>query len=159
MLDSDAIRSAAVAAHAEAWRLLDLPRRSPGEDEAMVAAAERSLRLWREVGPGVHEQRGLWLVARTALSAGRGDKALHFARQTLSATLRQSSELQDFDLAFGYEIAARAAACTGDRSSAATYFQEAARLGAAIADAEDRQEFLRQFHSGPWFGLNDSRMS
>jgi len=154
MDDADAVKKAAVAANGEAWALLEKPDRTAAEDEAMVAAAERSLALWDQVGTGVHRQRGHWLVARVATELERSELALTHAARTLELTAAHRPELADFDLAFTEEIAARALALAGDAERAAAHHAEARRLGAAIADEGDRREFFRQFRRGPWFGIS-----
>ena len=153
MDDTATMKTLAAAAHGEAWQLLDKPERTPAEDEAMIGAAHKSLHLWERVGTFVEAQRGNWLVARAYLAAGLAEPALEFARRTMEITSKHRDELKDFDLAFAKEIAARAWAMAGNKTRAAAHHADARKLGEAIADAEDRKEFFRQFDAGPWFDL------
>ena len=155
-MDLHDVRKAAIEAHEETWQLLEKPDRTAAETEAMIAAAETSLELWAQAGTAVNAQRGHWLIARAAVDAGVPELALEHAERTLALTADHRSGLQDFDLAFAEEIAARAFALVGETSRAATHHAEAKRLGEAIKDDGDRKEFFRQFGSGPWFGLDRS---
>jgi hypothetical protein len=152
--DAD-IRARAIAENGKAWNLLEKPDRSPAEDSAMIAAAKESLALWLKVGGTVNEQRGCWLVARTAVDAGEADTARQYSERTLALTAAHRDALADFDLAFAEEVAARTHALLGDTAAATRHRAEAERLGNAIAADGDRREFFRQFNRGPWFGLDD----
>jgi hypothetical protein len=150
-----AIRQAAIAANGRAWTLLRKAGRSAAETAAMIAAAEESHRLWRQVGTPVNDQRGAWLVARVLVDAGRAEAALAAARETLALTVADAG-LADFDFAFAHEVMARALAATGDEDAARRHYAEARRLGGAIADDGDRAEFSRQLKLPPWFGLEEA---
>jgi hypothetical protein len=151
--DTDAIRRTAIAAHAEAWRFLEMPERTPADDATMIAAARQSLDLWKEVGTAVNEQRGLWLLARACISAGQADEALQLALETLRVTHIHARELHDFDIAFAEEVAARAHAQIGNRAQALTHYARARTLGEAITDEDDRRVFFEQLQAEPWFGI------
>jgi len=146
-------RDLAVAAHREAWRLLELPQRSVADDAALLTAAHVSLHHWNLAGTGVHFQRAAWLVARAYVAVGAAGPASLYAHETLRLTATYRGSLQDFDLAFAEEIAARAEALAGRTEIAGAHHGEARRLGKAIAEPEDREEFFCQFAAGPWFGL------
>ena len=155
MTDPDPIRTEAIAANGECWRLLEKLGRKPAETEDMIVAALESLRLWQQVGTPVNDQRGHWMVARVYVEAGRAEPALGYARATLALTERHRDALKDFDRAFAEEVAARAFALSGDATTAAAHYDKARQLGEAIANAGDRKEFFRQFALGPWFGLEE----
>lgn len=150
-------RDLAVAAHREAWRLLERDDRSAADDAALLTSAHVSLHHWGLAGTGVHFQRAAWLCARAYVAVGAAGPAALYAHETLRLTSLYRGSLQDFDLAFAEEIAARAEALAGRPEIAAAHHGEARRLGAAIADPEDRDEFFRQFAAGPWFGLAAAR--
>jgi hypothetical protein len=158
-MEPDAIRQAAIEAFNQAWTLLEKPRRTPAETDAMLAAAARSHALWLKAGSAVNDQRGQWMLARAAVDAGMKDKALSHARRTLELTrlARKGRDgFEDFDFAFAEEIAARAFALAGEERRARQHYAEAKRLGEAVKDDGDRAEFFRQFARGPWFGLDDT---
>lgn len=149
----DASRRRAIETNNRCWTLLEKPDRTPSETTMMVETALESLRLWREAGTPVHAQRGHWMVARVAVDAGLAELAVEHARATLDLTSAHSGELEDFDLAFAEEVAARAYALAGETGRARTHHAEATRRGQAIAGDGDRGEFFRQFNLAPWFGL------
>jgi hypothetical protein len=153
--DSDEIRRLAVAAHGEAWRLLEKSDRSRTEDREMIGAAHASLNHWLKIGTFVEEQRGNWLVARTYIAVGLVEPALEFARRTMEITAAHHQELADFDRAFAKELAARAWALAGNLVRAQAHHADAHMLGEAIGNDADRREFFRQFEAGPWFRLKD----
>jgi hypothetical protein len=153
-MTTDARRRRAIETHGQCWDLLEKPDRTEAESEAMIEAALESLRLWLEVGAPVHAQRGHWMVARVAVDAGQTGLATEHALATLALTAAHRNELEDFDLAFAEEVAARAFALAGDVDRASRHRAEAMRLGEAIADEGDRKEFFRQFGIGPGLGLD-----
>jgi hypothetical protein len=154
MDDASRLRTMAVAAHDEAWRLLEKSERVTGEVEAMIGAAHKSLSLWEQAGGTIiHRQRGNWLIARTYVEAGLAEPALEFARRTMEITAEHHQDLADFDRAFAKEIAARAWALAGDHERAAKHHEGAKMLGERIMGDGDRAAFFRQFERGPWFGL------
>jgi hypothetical protein len=154
MNDRETARKKAIDAHGRAWALLEKTGRSGAEDAEMIAAARESLAEWEVAGGPVEAQRGNWLVARTYVDAGLAGPAVEYARRTLDLTDAHRTAVQDFDLAFAEEIAARASAAAGDHTRAAAHYARARALGKAIADKGDRKEFFRQFALGPWFGLD-----
>jgi hypothetical protein len=159
-VDARAIREAAMDAFGEAWTLLEKPQRTPAETDAMIEAAARSHALWLQVGQPVNDQRGHWMMARTAVDAGRTDTALAHARRTIELTATATAGhdgFEDFDFAFAEEVAARAYALAGDMARARRHYAAAKQLGEGIADEGDRTEFFSQFGLGPWFGLDGGR--
>ncbi len=141
----------------EVWSLLEKPTRSRDEDERMVHAAHASLYHWLHAGTGVHRQRGEWLIARVYTVLGDRPAAERHTRRCLELTEAHAAELQDFDLAFAYELAARTAALGGDRARAAEFIEKARHAGTAIADPEDRKIFFDDFFAYPWFGVDPGR--
>lgn len=146
-------RQLAIEAHRSAWSLLTRADRSEAEDAAMLTAAHASAWHWQEAGAGAQWQRAAWLIARVSIELGQAGAGLLFAQRTLALTAEHRQTLEDFDLAFAEEIAARAAALAGRAGETAAHAAEAARLGAGIADSEDRSVFFDQFLAGPWFGF------
>ncbi|MFO1185102.1 MAG: hypothetical protein U1E56_09985 [Bauldia sp.] len=155
-MDAAAIRRAAIDAFHATWKLLEKADRTAAETEAMLAAAAESHALWLKVGTAVNDQRGEWMLARTAVDAGRAEAAVRHAERTLALTAAAKvgeAGFADFDFAFAEEVTARAFALAGDLARARRHYDQARRLGEAIAEEGDRTEFFRQFALGPWFGL------
>ncbi len=159
MPDDNEVRTAALAAHEEFWRLLEKPDRTREENRAMITAAHANLSDWEKVGTFVEVQRGNWLVARAYIEAGLIEPALVFARKTMEITAAHHRELADVDRAFAKELAARAWALAGNLVRARAHHADAHMLGEAIGNDADRREFFRQFERGPWFRLREPEQS
>ena len=149
-------RRQAIALNGRTWTLLEKADRSEAETAEMIGAAHASLSAWKIAGGPVEDTRGNWLVARAYVDAKLAHPALVYAQRTLALTEAHRATLKDFDLAFAEEIAARAFATAGDKTTAARHYAEAKRRGEAIADDGDRTEFFRQFALPPWFGLAEA---
>ena len=135
------------------WTLLDKGERSLREDEEMLYAAYASSYHWLYAGGPVHQQRGEYLIARVHMSLALPDQALHHARRCLDLTKQHPDAMKDFDVAFAYEIMARALAMAGDKLGAETYYQRARLAGNQIANLEDKEIFDNDLVTGDWFGL------
>jgi hypothetical protein len=146
-------RSLGAALNNEVWSLLRQPERTEDEDWRMIHAAHASLYHWLRGGDVVNEQRGAWLLARVYATVGQGENAMRHAIRCLVLTEENADEMKDFDFAFARESLARAYASLGEDEEAREARDEAKRLGAAIADEEDRALFEEDLRGGEWFGL------
>lgn len=135
------------------WSLLGRDDRSTDDDEAMLGAAHASLYHWSVIAGPVEATRGEWLVSHVYAVLGRSEPAMHHAERALAICTSGAEGIADFDLAYGHEAVARAAAGAGDLGRAAAHHRIAADLGATIADDEDRSIFTGDLESEPWFGL------
>jgi mRNA-degrading endonuclease YafQ of YafQ-DinJ toxin-antitoxin module len=72
----------------------------------------------------------------------------------MELTVANSSQMEDFDLAYAHEALARAHALQGNLAEARKYHTEADRLGHAISDPENQQIFLSDLQGGDWHDLN-----
>jgi hypothetical protein len=120
------------------WTLLELPERTPAQDDELVHAAHASRHHWTQVGEPRHLARGEWQVSRVYSVLGRGEPALHHARRCLEL-LEESGDGEDWDVPFAHEAIARAALVAGDRATAEYHLAQARSLGARIEDAGDRE--------------------
>jgi tetratricopeptide (TPR) repeat protein len=146
-------RKLAIAFNQRTWALFDKKDRSAEEAEEMVTAAYASLAHWTKAGTAVNRQRGEWLIARVYAELGRAEPALHHLKRTLDLTAAHRGALKDFDLAFAAALAARVYALAGKPAQVRPHYEEATRLGEAIADPADRKMFFDQLAEGPWFGF------
>ena len=71
--EAEAHRHFAAGLNGEVWGLLGKEERSVEEDERMVHAAHASCYHWLEIGTGLHQQRGEWLIARVYSELGQAD--------------------------------------------------------------------------------------
>ncbi|HEX38333.1 MAG TPA: hypothetical protein ENG70_05735 [Candidatus Cloacimonetes bacterium] len=132
------------------WDFIEKEDRTPEEDETMLNLAHASLMHWAMVGQPINVQRGEWMVANVYTILGRPVAALHHAQNCLDLT--NKFDFKDFDLAFAYEIYARALAMQGDKRWK-EYYQKAKDAAAQIEKKEDREYFLQVLESEPWFGV------
>lgn len=133
------------------WELLDKPSRTEEEDHEMLHAAHASLLHWSKVGTQVNRQRGEWMLARVHTVLKNADLALRHARRCLALT--NGDTIQDFDVYFAREAVARAGALAGNRGEFETYARLAAEALEKIKDPEDKAISVKDFQTGPWFGM------
>ena len=79
---------------------------------------------------------------------------MQHAVRCMELTVANSSQMEDFDLAYAHEALARAHALQGNHAEARKYYTEALQLGPAISDPEDQQIFLSDLQGGDWHDLN-----
>ena len=140
-------RHFAVECNNRAWQLAEQVERSVGENEEMVHAAHAAALLWEGIGDETHRARG-WLLLGHALGlAGHGAEGLGYARRSLEFFLAR--ECPDWEIAFAHLAVASAARAAGEAALFQTERAEAARLGEAIADPEDREIFLASLRALP----------
>jgi uncharacterized protein YndB with AHSA1/START domain len=145
-VDGDWHRAQGVAAHQETWALLDRTDRSPSEDATLVTSAFASAYHWdRATGrTPANAARADYLVAKALLATGHADAALTWADSCRQRCRRHG--LGDFDLAYAYEIRARALWALHRTQEAESDW--AAALAVPIADPEDREWFDRDVRDG-----------
>jgi hypothetical protein len=136
------------------WNLLAKPDRTAADDEEMVLNAYASHYHWLQIGTEVNQQRGEWLIAHVYTLQGKADLALGHAERCLQITEAHRDQMADFDIAYGYEGIARAKALAGKQEEAAKYREMARSAGEAIDDSEDKEIFMGDWNSGPWFDLS-----
>ena len=132
------------------WDFIEKENRTPEEDETMLNLAHASLMHWAMVGQPINVQRGEWMVANVYIISGRSESAIHHAQNCLDLT--EKFDFKDFDLAFAYEIYARALAMQGDENWK-MYFIKAKEAAEQIEKKEDRDYFLQVLEQGHWFGM------
>ena len=133
-------RATAVALFNLVWRLLEVPDRSPEQDDRLLHAAHASRFHWGEVGESINLVRGEWQCSRVYSVLGRGEPALHHARRSLE--ICREHGIGDFDLAFAYEAMARAYLLAGDEDESARYVALANDAGTRIAEDDNRAVLL-----------------
>jgi hypothetical protein len=131
-------RQLAVDLFNRTWTLLELPERSPEQDDELLHTAYASRHHWAAVGTAAHQARGEWQLSRVYVVLGRSEPALHHARRCLAYCETDPEALEDWDLPFAYEALSRAHDLAGDTDEAARYAAQARELGAKVEDPEDR---------------------
>ncbi len=150
---AEAHKEFAQSLNGRVWQLLGQSERTPAEDEEMTLAAQASLYHWLHAGTAVHAQRGQWLLAHVYTVLEEPALAMKHASRCMELTKAHEAAMADFDLAYAHEALARVHALQGDGQKAKEHFALAARAGEAIADAESKEIFQGDFHSGNWYGV------
>jgi len=137
----------------ETWNLLDKKDRNEQEDLRMINFAKASLYHWRKSDKYelVNEQRGQWMLSRVYSFLGKADEALSYAKQTLKITEEQ--DFQDFDLAYADESMARAYAASNNKDESIKWLKKAKEAGDLIKGEKDKEYFISDLESGPWFNI------
>ncbi|HZG36568.1 MAG TPA: hypothetical protein VEY87_12060 [Gaiellaceae bacterium] len=142
-MDAADERRLAVALFNHVWTLLELPERTREQDDELVHAAHASRHHWAAVGTARNLARGEWQVSRVYAVLGRAEPALYHGRRCLEL-LEASGDGEDWDVPFAHEALARAYFLAGDGAAAQQHLGLARELGAAIADAGDRDHLERE---------------
>ena len=130
-------RAIAIDLFNHTWSLLDLPERTPAQDDEMVSAAHASRHHWGRVGDASHWAVGEWQIARVYAVLGRAEPALYHARRCLE--LCEANGIGDFQLASAYEGLARAHLAAGAHEAASDWKAKALAALDGIAEADDRE--------------------
>jgi DNA-binding transcriptional MerR regulator len=139
-IDAATHRQLAVDLFNHVWTLLELPDRTPMQDDLMVHAAHASRHHWGVVGSPENWARGEWQCSRVYAILGRSEPALWHARRCLA--LCEEHGIGDWDIAFAHEAIARALKAAGDLEGSASAVARARELAAEIAEDEDRELLL-----------------
>lgn len=137
----------AVSCNNRAWALVEQPTRTPSESHEMLHAAHAAAWHWTRVGTDLHEARAQMLLGFAHGLAGDGPLALRYAMSCFNYF--NEHEAPDWEQAFAHATLAVAAHAAGDKTLHGEHYAEATRLGAAIADAQDREIFERTFRQVP----------
>jgi hypothetical protein len=151
--ETEAHRHFAASLNGRVWQLLEKKDRSSEDDELMVHAAHASCLHWLEIGTGLHQQRGEWLIARVYASLGHAEAALRHANRCIELTERYTEMMEDYDRAYAFEGLARAYAVAGRRQDAARFREKASEAGEAIEDPEAKTYFVGDLAWGDWHGI------
>jgi hypothetical protein len=108
----------------------------------MLEVAHAAALHWRAVGTELHVIRARLLLAHV-LALVDDPLALPHARASFDYLTSHASP--DWELAFAHAALANAARANGDRALYERQYREAARLGDAIASAEDKRIFMASF--------------
>jgi len=137
-LDRETERRLAAGLFNETWRLLDLAKRRPEQDDEMIHAAHASRYHWGNVGEPVTLARGEWLCSRVYAVLGRAEPAVWHAQRCLDQ-LTEFGGGEDWDEAAAYEALARAYSVAGDRKQRDALVAKARQALKAIKDPDDRR--------------------
>lgn len=139
-IDAGTHRALAVDLFNHVWTLLEVPARTPMQDDEMIHAAHASRHHWGVVGEPTNFARGEWQCSRVYSTLGHAEPALWHARRCLA--ICEEHGIGDWDIAFAWEAVARAAAVAGDAATRDDAAHRARELTVAIAEDEDRELVL-----------------
>ena len=75
----------------------------------------------------------------------KSDKALSYAKETLKIT--EDNNLKDFDLAYAYEVMARAYSISNNQNKSKEWYKKAKIAGDLIVGEKDKEYFLLDLNS------------
>jgi hypothetical protein len=132
------------------WELIELPNRTPDEDDEMLHRAHASAYHWLH-GPhtAANRARSHWLCSRVHALAHQPEGALHHARRCLALVEEHGDEMEDWDLAGAYEALARAHLAAGEDDDARRYSELARQETARIANPHDAKHIEADLASLP----------
>jgi hypothetical protein len=130
-----------------AWRLSELPERTPAQDIEMHDAAHASAFHWSKVGTELHSARAKLLLGHVHAVLGQGSAALAYAQESYRYLV--AHEPPDWERAFAHAVLAHAAHAAGETELHKENFAKAEELGPGIANAEDREIFFKTFRNIP----------
>ena len=127
------------AAHCfnRAWDLIEKDKRTPAEDQMMVALNQASLFHWMN-RPDCSDARmsvGYWQASRIQALLGNPAEAQGNGEICLSF----SHDLEPFYLGYAHEALARSASLGGDKARAVEHLSRAETQAAQVAEKRDRE--------------------
>ncbi len=137
-LDAEAQRRLGIDLFHRTWALLELPSRTPEEDDELLHCAHASAYHWAQVGTPANRARSEWQCSRVYAVLGRAEPALHHARRCLELVESAPAEMEDWDLPAAYEALARAYAVAGDADEARRWRGLGLEALAHVEDPADR---------------------
>jgi hypothetical protein len=137
-LDRETERQLAAGLFNEVWRLLDLPKRRPEQDDQLLHAAHASRYHWGNVGDPVTQARGEWLCSRVYAVLDRAEPAIWHARRCLEL-LTEFGGGENWDVAYAYEALARAYALAGNKNEKNAWLGRAREALKSVADPAERE--------------------
>ncbi len=149
-LDDATRRALAVGLYNRAMDLLQVPDRTPDQDDDLIHTAHASRHHWGEVGTPLNLARGEWLCGRVYATLGRGEPAVWHARRCLELLEGPAAaDREDWDLPAACEGMARALSAAGDTDGRDAWEARAREALADIVDAEDREVIEQDLRTIP----------
>jgi hypothetical protein len=144
---SSAERQLGVELYNSSWALMELPDRTPEQDDELVHHVHASMYHWLQAPEcePKHRARGEWLCSRAYSVLGRAEPALHHAQRCFEICEQHADNVEDWDLAFAYEALARANRVAGNEDEAGRFEQRGRELADQVADPEDKEIVLKDY--------------
>lgn len=138
-----------VAFNNQVWAYIEKKDRTEAETLEMIDLAHSSLVHWKlyEKSTIVNVQRGEYMIAKAYFCAGQAENALNYAERCLAITKDNQEEMADFDLAYAYEIMAKAHKLNNNTKEAKTFFDLAEKAANELKGEKDKEIFLKDLYS------------
>lgn len=135
--DSSWHRRQGMDANNAAFDLLEQGERTPAEDEDLLRTAYAAAYHWQQVADAKpeNEARARYLIAKALVATGHAEAGLAAADSCLQAC--RDHGLADVDLAYAYEVRARALRAVGRLEEAVEDWRRASEV--PVAGAEDAE--------------------
>ena len=130
-------RRLASQANNRAWRLSEVPSRSPEEDEEMLHAAHAAMYFWKIVGNANNRSHAAQLLAHVYALLKLAVPAKYYLAQATPTFFNGDSA--PWEVAIAHAVAAGVASVCAEHESHKMHYAEAVRLIAALEDPEDRE--------------------
>lgn len=143
----DSRRQAAADLFNQAWKLIELPDRTPEQDRRMLITACASWLAWDAVGTDENRAVADWQIGHIASLLGYGRLAI--AHATAAFERVESAGLPPWMRASALEGLARAHAAAGHGAERDAYAKRAAAALDDISDTEDRDLIASQLATVP----------
>lgn len=127
----------AVETNNQIWPVLDAENPTEAELEKALHMAYASRYHWSEIGTAVNAVRAEYMIARVYSAMKRGEPALFHARRCLD--IAKESDIEDWDLAFAYEVMARAYSVAGNKTECKKYHELAQNAINEVKGPEDKK--------------------
>ena len=127
----------AVETNNQIWPALDAENPTEAELETALHGAYASRYHWSKIGTAVNAVRAEYMIARVYGAMKRGEPALFHAKRCLE--IAKENDIGDWDLAFAYEVMARANSVAGNKTECKKYHELAQNAINEIEGPEDKK--------------------
>jgi len=129
----------AVETNNQIWPILDAKNPTRANLEKALHMAYTSRYHWSKIGTAVNAVRAEYMIARVYSAMKRGEPALFHAKRCLEIAQENKNSLKDWDLAFVYEVMARAQSAAENKTECKKYHKLAQNAINAIKGPEDKK--------------------
>jgi len=129
----------AVETNNQIWPVLDAENPTEAQLEEALHMAYASRYHWSKIGTAVNAVRAEYMIARVYSAMKRGEPALFHAKRCLEIAQENKNNIEDWDLAFAYEVMARAHSTAGDKTECKKYHELAQNAINEIKGPEDKK--------------------
>ncbi|TFG30681.1 hypothetical protein EU527_14125 [Candidatus Thorarchaeota archaeon] len=119
------------------WPALDKEHPSKEELEDALHMAHTSYYHWSKIGQPINRARAEYMISRVYCALEWAEPAIYHAKRCLEIT--EETSIGDFDLAFAFEVMARAYSIAKNRSECKKYYDLSKKAIETIKGEEDRK--------------------